>query len=102
MFYNYKEVNEKEINSMISELNTLRRHSNVRQDQLLRSEKKLKDEIKRLKSQLESQSDLVRLGFQKQISKLHSELAKKNRILGSIHQSGFSLANLIKTNIYTI
>lgn len=52
-FESYKYLNQKEINNMISELNTLRRHANVRQDQVGRREKKLKDEIKKLKNQLD-------------------------------------------------
>lgn len=52
-FESYKYLNQKEINNMISELNTLRRHSNVRQDQVQRREKKLKDEITKLKRQLD-------------------------------------------------
>ena len=52
-FESYKYLNQKEINNMISELNTLRRHANVRQDQVQRREKKLKDEIAKLKRQLD-------------------------------------------------
>lgn len=52
-FESYKYLNQKEINNMVSELNTLRRHSNVRQDQVNRREGKLKEEINKLKKQLE-------------------------------------------------
>ena len=50
-FDSYKYLNQKEINNMVSELNTLRRHANVRQDQVNRRENKLKDEITKVKKQ---------------------------------------------------
>ena len=53
-YESYKTVNQNEINSMISELNKLRRLSNIRQDQFNRREKKLKAEVQKTKSILAS------------------------------------------------
>ena len=53
-YESYRAVNQSEISSMISELNKLRRLSNVRQDQFSRREKKLKAEVNKTKSILAS------------------------------------------------
>ena len=52
-FESYKYLNQKEVNSMTSELNQLRRHSNVRQDQVHRREGKMNQEIEKLKRRFE-------------------------------------------------
>ena len=51
-FLNINSMSQKEINSMVAELQQLRRHSNVRQDQTMRREKKLNDQIGKMKKQL--------------------------------------------------
>lgn len=40
-FNEYKQASREEINSMVSELQVLRKHSNIRQDQVMRREQKL-------------------------------------------------------------
>lgn len=86
VFDEYKQLSNQEINMMVGELQQLRRHSNIRQDQTMKREKKLKDQISTMQKKLWSSvavkdCETTKAHYYKEVNKLHSELVKKSKIL---------------------